>query len=228
MGGFLPSRAEASQQRDFLTPAPERPAPESWKNILPLLDGDRRLIWLGPGAALLILIADIGCSPALLRARSRSSLSRKRWTQRRAGADGLQALQQVRPGAGGVFDAGLLSSTLRRAGQDGSGSVLGRIWDTATSVAGLSSSSTYRFPSQTLFIADCQAYSRSHDFKPSSLSLRDSDAEALKNHPYLSSCKTRGMAFAALACNSFGQRAPKLLSLQRTVAYRAATRCVFS
>ena len=95
--------------------------------------------------------------------------------------------------------------------------------DIVTSVAGLSSSSTYRFSSQTQLITDVtisHPYTRRHDFKPNSLW----DAEALKNRLYFSSYQTRGMAFAPLACNSFGQQAPEMLRYQWIVADRAAQR----
>ena len=66
---------------------------------------------------------------------------------------------------------------------------------------------------------------RTHDFKPNSLRR---DAEALKNRLYFSSYQTRGMAFAPLACISFGQQAPELLRYQWIVADRAAQRVVSS
>ena len=97
--------------------------------------------------------------------------------------------------------------------------------DIVTSVAGLSSSSTYRFSSQTQLITDVtitHPYTRMHEFKPNSLR----DAEALKNRLYFSSYQTRGMAFAPLACNSFGQQAPEMLRYQWIVADRAAQRVV--
>ena len=52
------------------------------------------------------------------------------------------------------------------------------------------------------------------------------NAEALKNRLYFSSYQTRGMAFAPLACNSFGQQAPEMLRYQWIVADRAAKRVV--
>ena len=82
--------------------------------------------------------------------------------------------------------------------------------DIVTSVAGLSASNTYRFSSQTQLITDVtltHPFSASHVFKPDSLGL----AESLKNRSYLSDYNAQGMAFAPLACNSFGQQAPELL-----------------
>ena len=96
-----------------------------------------------------------------------------------------------------------------------------------TSVTGLrvSSSFTYRFFSQAQLITDVMIthpYTRTHAFKPNSLR----DVEALKNRLYFSSYQTRGMAFAPLACNSFGQQAPEMLRYQWIVADRAAQRVV--
>ena len=65
-------------------------------------------------------------------------------------------------------------------------------------------------------------YTRTHEFKPNSLR----DAEALKNRLHFSSYQTRGMALAPLACNSFGQQAPKMLRYQWIVADRTAQRVV--
>ena len=96
-----------------------------------------------------------------------------------------------------------------------------------TSVAGLISSSTYRFSrfSSTHTQSDTNVtithqYTRTHAFKPDSLR----DADALKNRLYFSSYQTRGMAFAPMACNSFGQQAPEMLRYQWIVADRAAQR----
>ena len=82
-------------------------------------------------------------------------------------------------------------------------------WGIVTSVAGLSSPSTYRFSSQTQLITGVtitHQYTRTHDFTPDSLR----DAEALENRLYFPSYQTRVMAFAPLACNSFGQQAPEI------------------
>ena len=97
--------------------------------------------------------------------------------------------------------------------------------DIVTSVAGLSSNSTYRFSSQTQLITDVtltHPYSKSHVFNPNSLQ----DSEYLKNRSYLEDYNNQGMAFAPLACNSFGQQAPELLRYQWIVADRAAQRAV--
>jgi len=97
--------------------------------------------------------------------------------------------------------------------------------DIVTSVAGLSASSTYRFSSQTQLITDVtltHPFSALHIFKPDSLS----HAESLKNRSYRSDYNDKGMAFAPLACNSFGQQAPELLRYQWVVADRAAQRYV--
>jgi len=78
--------------------------------------------------------------------------------------------------------------------------------DILTSVAGLSRTSNYRFSSQTQLITDVtltHPYSRAHVFNPDSLQ----DAESLKNRSYLNDYNDQGMAFAPLACNSFGQQA---------------------
>ena len=93
------------------------------------------------------------------------------------------------------------------------------------SVAGLSSSSTFRFSSQTQLITDVtltHPYIRSHEYKPNYLW----DAEALKNRLYFSSYQAQGMAFAPLACNSFGQQAPEMLRYQWIVAGLSAQRVV--
>ena len=97
--------------------------------------------------------------------------------------------------------------------------------DIVTSVAGLSRSSTYRFSSQTQLITDVtltHPYSRTHVFNPHSLQ----DAESLKNRSYLEDYNNQGMAFAPLACNSFGQQGPELLRYQWIVADRGAQRAV--
>ena len=97
--------------------------------------------------------------------------------------------------------------------------------DIVTSVAGLSASNTYRFSSQTQLITDVtltHPFSASHVYKPDSLGL----AESLKNRSYRSDYNAQGMAFAPLACNSFGQQAPELLRYQWVVADRAAQRYV--
>ena len=97
--------------------------------------------------------------------------------------------------------------------------------DIVTSVAGLSASTTYRFSSQTQLITDVtllHPFSALHIFKPDSLG----HAESLKNRSYRSAYNDQGMAFAPLACNSFGQQAPELLRYQWVVADRAAQRYV--
>jgi len=97
--------------------------------------------------------------------------------------------------------------------------------DIVTSVAGLSAPTTYRFSSQTQLITDVtltHPFSALHVFKPDSLG----QAESLKNRSYLSDYNAQGMAFAPLACNSFGQQAPELLRYQWVVADRAAQRYV--
>ena len=96
--------------------------------------------------------------------------------------------------------------------------------DIVTSVAGLSNrSATYRFSSQTVLITDVTIvhnFSSQHIFKADSLS----EAERLKNDLYQSDYNNLGMAFAPLACNSFGQQAPDLLRYQWVVADKAAQR----
>ena len=85
--------------------------------------------------------------------------------------------------------------------------------DIVNSVAGLSASTTYRFSSHTQLTTDVtltHPFSALHVFKPDSLGL----AESLKNRSYLSDYNAQGMAFAPLACNSFGQQAPELLRYQ--------------
>ena len=97
--------------------------------------------------------------------------------------------------------------------------------DIVTSVAGLSSSSTYWLSSQTELITDVMithAYTRTQP--TSSPILRD--AEALKNRLYFTSYQTRGMAFAQVACNSYGQQATEMLRHHWIVADRAAQQVV--
>ena len=98
--------------------------------------------------------------------------------------------------------------------------------DIVTSIAGISNrSATYRFSSQTLLITDVTIvhnFSSQHIFKTDSLT----EAERLKNDLYQSDYNNLGMAFAPLACNSFGQQAPDLLRYQWVVADTAAQRVV--
>jgi len=96
--------------------------------------------------------------------------------------------------------------------------------DIVTVVAGISrGSSSQRFSSQTLLVTDVtlvHPFNAAHVFKPNSLS----DAENHKNRSYRSAYNDKGMAFAPLACNTFGQQAPELLRYQWIIAEKAAQR----
>ena len=84
---------------------------------------------------------------------------------------------------------------------------------------------TYTTPARQMKITDValtHPFSAIHEFKPNSLQ----DAENMKNSSYLSDYNQLGMAFAPLACNSFGQQAPEMLRFQWVVADRAAQRYV--
>ena len=77
--------------------------------------------------------------------------------------------------------------------------------------------------SQTQLITDVtltHPFSALHIVKPDSLG----HAESLKNRSYRLAYNDQGMAFAPIACNSFGEQTPELLRYQWVVADRAAQR----
>ena len=93
-----------------------------------------------------------------------------------------------------------------------------------TSVAGLNlASASYRFASPTDLITDVtlvHPFDSHHQLKEDSLA----DAEARKNRMYKAAYHAQGLAFAPLACNSFGQQGPDLLRYLWLVADRHAQR----
>jgi hypothetical protein len=74
--------------------------------------------------------------------------------------------------------------------------------------------------SQTALITFGSHFSSQHNFKVDSLS----EAERLENYLYQSGNNHLSMAFAPLACNSFGRQAPDFLQYQWVVADKAAQR----
>ena len=96
--------------------------------------------------------------------------------------------------------------------------------DIVTSVAGLNvASASYRFASPTDLITDVtlvHPFDTRHQLNEDSLA----DAEVKKNKAYKADYHALGLAFAPLACNSFGQQGPDLLRYHWLIADRHAQR----